>query len=203
MVSGNFRLEPVPGIAFVTRLEAEADRLRAEAKRKLQDGEMAEPHGRYRADAFVKLVESGSAKGKAVRADVVCVWKMDEDRGHLIGGGPVAKATMLELVKQASIKAVLHDGTDITTVAHYGKSMPAHLRTALELGRPPDLDGVTCSCGCGRRYHLEWHHLDPQANGGEWSARNLRPHCWPSHHLDIHGEGSTGKTAGEPERGPP
>jgi hypothetical protein len=45
----------------------------------------------------------------------------------------------------------------------------------------------------GRRHHLEWHHVDPQANGGAWAADNLRPHCWPSHHLDIHGEGNNGK----------
>jgi hypothetical protein len=212
-------LEPRHGIAFVSRLEAEADRLRADAKRKLRDGEVPEPRGRYLADAFVKMLESGGGKGTRVRADVVLVWKLDEDRGHLIGGGPVDKATMFEMARQASIKAVLHDGIEIRTVAHYGPKMPVHLRTALELGKPPDFDGVAC-VGCGRRFHLAWDHIDPQANGGPWSFDNNQPLCWDCHVAKSAADRKAGLWNGlgpkrarkgkhrapqeaEPERGPP
>ncbi|MBV8303678.1 MAG: HNH endonuclease, partial [Acidimicrobiia bacterium] len=59
---------------------------------------------------------------------------------------------------------------------------PAELRTALELGTPPDFDGVTCSVqGCNRRHGLEWDHTDPVANGGPTSYTNLSPKCWPHH----------------------
>jgi hypothetical protein len=84
----------------------------------------------------------------------------------------------------AFIKAVLHDGVAVHSVAHFGRHVPAELRTALELGPPPGFDGVTCAeAGCERRHHLEWDHVNPVANGGETSFDNLRPRCWP-HHRD-------------------
>jgi len=81
------------------------------------------------------------------------------------------------------LKAVIHDGVRIDTVVHYGRHIKAELRTALELGQPPDFDGITCVDGCGRRYNLEWDHVDPVANLGPTSFENLEPRCW-SHHQD-------------------
>src|SRR5205807_10541259 len=79
---------------------------------------------------------------------------------------------------------VLHDWVKTATVAPVGRHIPAELRTALEIGSPPDLDGVTCvEPGCGRRYGLEWDHVDPVANRGPTSRTNLEPRCWP-HHQD-------------------
>ena len=70
----------------------------------------------------------------------------------------------------------------IHTVAHFGRHIPAELRTALELGPPPGFDGVECvEEGCGRRYGLEWDHVDPVANGGPTSYDNLKARCWPHH----------------------
>jgi hypothetical protein len=87
-----------------------------------------------------------------------------------------------ELAKDAFLKAVLHDGVAIHTVAHFGRHIPATLRTALELGAPPDFEGVTCDeVGCDRRHGLEWDHVDPVANGGLTSLENLRPRCGPDH----------------------
>jgi len=71
---------------------------------------------------------------------------------------------------------------NLHTVKHLGRHIPAELRTALELGPLPDLDGVLCSEeGCDRRYGLEWDHDNPLANGGETSYRNLKPRCTPDH----------------------
>ena len=57
---------------------------------------------------------------------------------------------------------------------HYGRSIPAELRTALELGDPERLDGAVCvEDGCDRRYGLEWDHDDPVANDGPTSYENL------------------------------
>ena len=87
-----------------------------------------------------------------------------------------------ELAKDAFLKVVLHDGMNIHTVVHFGRRRPAELNTALELGAPPDFDGVTCAeVGCDRRYGLEWDHVDPVANDGPTSAENLQPRCWPDH----------------------
>jgi hypothetical protein len=80
------------------------------------------------------------------------------------------------------VKAVVHDGVEIKTVRHFGRHIKAELRTALELGGLPELDGVTCcEPGCDRRYHLEWDHVDPVAHRGPTSIDNLRPRCWPHH----------------------
>jgi hypothetical protein len=86
-----------------------------------------------------------------------------------------------ELGEDAFVKAVIHDGTAIDTVVHFGRRIKAELRTALELGAPPDFEGAVCEDGCGRRYGLEWDHTDPVANGGPTSRANLGPRCKPDH----------------------
>jgi hypothetical protein len=66
-------------------------------------------------------------------------------------------------------------------VAHFGRRIKAELRTALELGHPPDFDGAVCADGCGRRYGLEWDHVDPVAHNGATSFDNLEPKCRGDH----------------------
>ena len=80
----------------------------------------------------------------------------------------------------AFVKAVLHDGVDITHVAHYGTKPPAHLLTALRLGHAPGFAGMVCDT-CGAQLYLELDHVNPRANGGAWSMANIRPRCWPCH----------------------
>jgi len=80
------------------------------------------------------------------------------------------------------VKLVTHDGVKIDTVKHLGRHVKAELRMALNLGAPPTFEGVVCrERGCGRRYGLEWDHVDPVANGGTTSEDNLQPLCWPHH----------------------
>ena len=181
-------LTPEVGIPFVNRLEAEADRRYRQGRR---EG-AGEPRAASVADAFAALV-SGQGQGRAGRADLVVVCDLSAYRRghahpgeacHLVGGGPVPVEVARQLSADAFVKAVVHDGVRIDTVAHFGRRLPAELRTALELGAPPDFDGVSCAeAGCERRYHLEWDHVNPVANGGETSFDNLRPRCWP-HHRD-------------------
>ncbi len=71
---------------------------------------------------------------------------------------------------------------DILAVAHYGRHVNAELRNALELGAAPGLEGVSCvDVGCERRYGLEWDHVDPVANNGQTSCKNLVAKCQPHH----------------------
>ena len=102
------------------------------------------------------------------------------------------------------MKVVLHDGVNIHTVVHFGRRRPAELNTALELGAPPDFDGVTCSeLGCDRKYGLEWDHVDPVANDGPTSAENIKPLCWPHHHDKTARDRAAGLLRGKrKERGP-
>jgi 5-methylcytosine-specific restriction endonuclease McrA len=99
---------------------------------------------------------------------------------HIVGGGPIPMSLVRELAKDAFLKAVLHDGVNIHTVAHFGRHRPAVLQTALDLGAAPEFQGVTCA-DCDRRYHLEWDHVDPVANDGPTSLENLEPRCGPCH----------------------
>ena len=99
-----------------------------------------------------------------------------------MGGDPLPGSAVKRSAEDAFVKAVLHDGVRIETVAHFGRHIRAELRTALELGAPPAFDGVECvEAGCGRRYGLEWDHVDPVANRGPTSFENLKARCWPHH----------------------
>jgi hypothetical protein len=186
MVGFAGELPPEVGLPFVNRLDAETDRLRRQARR---DGNR-EAWEAYGADALVKLA-AGAGQGKARSADLVIVCDLRAFRRghahlgepcHLVGGGPVSVALVKELSEDAFLKAVLHDGTRIDTVVHFGRHPKAELRTALELGAVPDFDGVSCvEVGCDRRYHLEWDHVDPRANHGPTSYDNLKARCYPHH----------------------
>ena len=178
-------LAPAQGVALVNRIEAETQRLRRRA-----GAEQREPFEAVAADALMALA-SGEASGPSGRTELVVVcdlraWRRGHTHGdevcHLIGGGPVGVGVAKELTEDAFVKAVIHDGVAIQTVAHFGRHIPAHLRTALELGPVPELEGVTCvEEGCGKRYGIEWDHVDPVANGGLTSFANLAPRCTPDH----------------------
>jgi 5-methylcytosine-specific restriction endonuclease McrA len=187
MVAGHFRLPPRIGVPFVNRLDAEADRLYRAACREQRH----EPHEAHAADALVKLL-SGKGKGWNERADVVLVCSLDAYRRghthgdelcHVIGGGPVPVSVVREAVAHdAFVKAVVLRGVEIHTVAHFGRRVPAEVRTALDLGPAPAFEGAVCvEEGCDRRYGLERDHQDPVANGGPTSFENLKPRCRPCH----------------------
>ena len=186
MVAFAGALPPEMGIPLVNRLDADTDRIRRSARR---EG-TSEPREAHAADAFVKLA-AGAGQGKANSADLVIVCDLRAYRRghahpgeacHIVGGGPLPVSVARELGRDAFLKAVIHDGIAIHTVAHYGRHLKAELRTALELGAPPHLNGVTCTeAGCDRRHGLEWDHLNPKANWGPTSYDNLQPRCWPHH----------------------
>ena len=179
-------LPPEVGVGLVNRLDAEADRIRRAARAAGSE----EPFEAHAADALVRLA-SGNGKGRANRADVVVVVDLhgyrrghthDGEVSHVVGGGPLPVSVVRELAEDAFVKAVVHDGVKIDTVAHLGRHIPAELRTALELGQLPGLDGVRCDePGCDRRYGLQWDHTDPVANGGPTSYGNLTGKCTPHH----------------------
>jgi len=171
------------GLPIVNQIDAETDRLRRD-----RAGGPPEPRAALAADALVAMLE-GQGKVRPRSADLVIVCDFaayhrghahEGEPCHIVGGGPLPVALARRLGQDAFLKAVLRDGVDIHAVKHFGRHISAELRTALELG--PDLDGVTCvEQGCGRRYGLEWDHVNPVANGGTTSYDNLQPRCWPHH----------------------
>jgi len=176
MVRYSGAMTPAEGVAFMHRLDAETDR---EFRKAHKEGRV-EPRECYAADAFARVV-SGQGKGHSVKADVVFVCDVATGRAHIVGGGPVPMSTVRDAAAGAFIKAVLHDGVKVDTIVHYGRtSLPAHLRTVLELGDPPRFDGVRC-VDCGRELGLEVDHRDPVANGGPTCLSNLDPRCRACH----------------------
>jgi hypothetical protein len=167
---------PEAGVPLRRRVEIETDRKWRAARRA---GRRETPE-QLAADAFATVVGNGG-KGHAVRADVVYVCDINAGTAHIIGGGPVPMATVDDTARDAFVKAVLHDGTKIDTIVHYGrKALPALLRTALELGPPPDFDGTHC-VDCGNDLGLQNDHADPVANGGPTCLSNSRWRCFKCH----------------------
>ena len=215
-------LPPELGVPLINRLDAETDRLwqqhRREANRhrgsRAGDRFAAGPvngavtrRSTLAADALVRMFAAGG-KGKAQQADLVIVCDLrayrrgyaeDREACHIIGGGPIPVPVAQELGRDAFLKAVLHDGVAVHTIAHFGRRYPAALRTALMLGPPPNFEGQVCSVpGCGRRYHLEQDHIVPRANGGATSYENLTPRCWPHHREKTEQDRKAGLLGGRP-----
>jgi hypothetical protein len=189
------QLPPEVGIPFQTILDAETDRLwlqaHQNAKRHDEAGATELRRSALAAQAFARMIEHGGGNGKTGRADIVIVCDLQAWRRghahpgepcHIIGGGPIPVTLAKELGRDAFLKAVLHTGTELHTIAHYGRRYPAVLRTALDLGAPPDLNGTVCAApGCDRRYHLQDDHINPVANGGQTTYLNNQKLCPPDH----------------------
>lgn len=99
---------------------------------------------------------------------------------HIVGGGPIPVDLAETLCEDAFVKAALHTGKDIHTIKHFGRHLPAELRTALDLGPVPAFTGRECA-QCGKRWGLEYDHQDPVANHGPTSYDNLQALCWDDH----------------------
>ena len=190
-------LPPEVGLPLVHRLDAETDRIRREARR----AGSTEPRDAHAAEALVRMLE-GNGRGRANRADVVFVvdlraWRRGHahagEVSHVVGGGPLPVSVVRDLASDAFVKAVVHDGVALHTVAHLGRHIPAELRTALDLGPLPELAGVSCTVsGCGRTTGLEWDHIRPNAARGPTSYDNLQPRCWPHHQEKTQRDRSAG-----------
>ena len=189
-------LPPEFGIPFMNVLDAETDRLWLKASqdaKRQNNADVQLPRSALAALAFVRMMENGGGKGKTNRADLVIVcdlqaWRRghthEDEPCHIIGGGPIPVSLAKELGRDAFLKAVLHTGTELHTIAHFGRRYPAVLRTALDLGAPPEFNGNVCAApGCDRTYHLQDDHIDPVANGGLTTYSNRQPLCPLDHRI--------------------
>ncbi|MGI9601432.1 MAG: HNH endonuclease signature motif containing protein, partial [Acidimicrobiales bacterium] len=129
-------------------------------------------------------------------------------RGHTLSGetceitgvGPVPVEVALDFDADPFIKAVIRDGTDVgnpsgslefrlrrnipRTVVHYGRSVPAELRTALEAR------GLQCAVpGCSNDAHLDVDHaVVDYAKGGPLALWNTQYLCRHHHRLKTAGQ---------------
>lgn len=207
MVHIHLALEPHVGGPIVARAEAEAARLakraRSEGERREENAHAAtEPFQCHLADAYAALL-SGSGKGRARRPELVVLvshevakrgWK--DVRGDEVckipGLGPVSPQVAKEIAADAFLTGVVCDGKDLRQLRRWTRSIPAEVAIALELGRPPEFDGVSC-VDCGNRFRTEFDHLEPHVARGPASYDNLDPRCWGCHQAKTDRDRRAGK----------
>ena len=114
-------------------------------------------------------------------------------RCEIDGVGPVPVELVERFLDNAFVKCVITDGTEIRTVAHYGRHIPAELETALNLRDPH------CSVpGCDNVLSVEYTHNDiDHADGGPVAYSNIRRKCGHHHELETnHGHSLTTSSTG-------
>lgn len=145
-----------------------------------------------------------ASKAIASATVVVRVDKTAFDRGETIPGevceiagvGPIPVSVARTLSSDAILKALITDGTDITTISHLGRRIPARLRTALEELYPQ------CAVeGCAVDRHLEIDHKVAVSEGGPTELANLQRLCRHHHDRKTRGHPPTGLPRGRPPDG--
>jgi hypothetical protein len=211
MVNINLRFQPHVGTPIVNRADAEAARLYRAAKK---TGDR-EPFERYLADAYAKML-SGNGKGRTTRPELVVLVSHDvakrgwrDVRGGEVckipGIGPVPPSVAKEIADDAFLTGLFYDGTDLRHFKRWTKNIPIEVQIALELGAPPDFDGVRC-VDCGNRFRNERDHVEPRNAGGPTATDNLKWRCNPCHEEKTARDRTAGKLTRRPpdaERGPP
>jgi 5-methylcytosine-specific restriction endonuclease McrA len=186
MVHIHLALEPHVGTPIVARAEAEAARLGRRAK--VQHKE--EPFERHLADAYAQLL-AGTGTGRARRPELVVLVSHEvTQRGwtdvregetcKIPGVGPVAPKVARDIARDAFLSGVFYDGKDLRNFARWSRTIPIEVAIALELGDPPEFDGICC-VDCGNRFKTEFDHVRPHVAHGPASNGNLKPRCWRCH----------------------
>jgi hypothetical protein len=113
-----------------------------------------------------------------------------------------------EIAQDAFLTGLFYDGTDLRNFKRWTKNVPVPIKTALELGAPPEFDGVKCM-DCGNRFRNERDHVEPRNSGGPTATSNLEWRCDPCHEDKTRRDRAAGKLTPPPpekerdERGPP
>jgi hypothetical protein len=192
MVEGHFRLAPEVGGRFKAAIDSGTQRI-FRARRTTGPHER---HDAYAADVLADLIPGDSMGSTGVGSKTVTNVHVLIDhaalvRGSVVAGetcsipgvGPVDVAWVREMLGDAFVTAVIKKGRDITTVAHFGRHIPAHLRTAMIVG------GRECVvAGCHARGYLEIDHCEiDYANGGPAAWWNLDYGCSAHHRRKTQG----------------
>jgi hypothetical protein len=204
------KLPPTLGRAIANRADAEARRLQRAAR---QEGR-AEPFDRHLADAVGGMLSGADTSAKPRRPELVVLvshgvaqrgWT-DVQKGEVCkipGVGPVAPEAAREIAEDAFLSGVLYDGVDLRQMRRWTRNTPVEVRMALELGEPPEFDGVKC-VDCGNRFRNENDHdLEPHCTGGPASTDNLKPRCWKCHQAKTERDRKAGRLQPGAKRAPP
>jgi hypothetical protein len=178
------RLTPDAGAAVIAMIDARRDRIFADARR----AGLRESSEAYAADALVELTTAGNTTARSGPRAMVHVvvdhaaLANGPGRCEIPGIGPIPRATARALAGDSIVKAVVTRGADIKAVAHLGRTIPARIRTALEIRDP-----VCVVPGCNIRKALEIdHYRIPFADGGLSRLDNLARLCRWHHYQKTH-----------------
>jgi hypothetical protein len=186
---GGLRLEarlcPDDGAKVVAALDGHRRDIFAAARR----AGRREPYEAYAADALVALAESvGEGRKRVpvvqVRVDHAALVRGSVGDGEVCeipGVGPIPVATARALANDCILKVLVTKGVDVVAVAHGGRTIPAPVRSALEVRDPKCVIP-----GCDLRDRLEIDHVVPFVEGGPTSLENLARLCHPHHALKTH-----------------
>jgi len=175
------------------RLLAEIDARCGEMERDARAGGWYEGHDAHRADALVDLTRTaaGGDDRPAGPAAMVHVFVDYEAlvRGHTVEGehceipgiGPIPVSVARRMANDSILKVILTKGIEISAVAHAGRNIRAHQRSALEARDPRCIVP-----GCEMRRGLQIDHLGPYVETRYTSVESLARLCQWHHYLKSH-----------------
>ena len=129
-------------------------------------------------DAGSSALDAGrsTARPVCIRVDAKALrrgYAKEGEMCHIPGVGPIPVATVTRQLSDAYVKVLVTDGVDVTTVCHIGRSVPAHVQSALE-----ERDPQCVVPGCDIAQGLENHHWDvPYAECGTSTLAGLARVC--------------------------
>ena len=196
-VEGRFRLSGAfphdEGMELASAIRSRAVHMADEAT---LSGRPDEPQAALDADALVSLVMgeerrstfAGAEGGRRRSTDIVLHVSLEAlRRGRLEEGeiceipgvGPVSLRAAQHFAGGSTLRSVITDGVDVTTVTHHGRCVPAHVETALEAR-----DRTCVVPDCNVAINLEIDHWQvPFAQGGASELWNLARLCRRHHRL--------------------
>jgi hypothetical protein len=149
-----------------------------------------ESHEAHRVDALVDLARPDSAAPAG--PDSVIHVVVDYDalvRGHTVAGerseipgiGPIPVSVARRMEEDAYLKIILTRGVNVIGVAHGGRTIPAHLRSALEVRDPKCIVPR-----CDVRRNLEIDHRESFGRTRVTRLDELARLCRWHHHMKSH-----------------
>jgi hypothetical protein len=177
------RLTPDELARLMNEVDRRCDEMVVDAIR----GSWFEGRDAHRADALVDLARADSAApaGPGNTVHVVVDYEALV-RGHTVSGerceipgiGPIPVTLARQMSEDAILKVLLTKGVDVVTVAHAGYTVPAHLRSALDVRDPKCIVPR-----CDRRRNLERDHRNAFGRTQVTKLEDLARLCRWHHYL--------------------
>jgi hypothetical protein len=103
------------------------------------------------------------------------------ETSEIAGLGPVPVSVVRDMLNDAFLAVVVTKGRDIVSVAHHGRGLNVHQRTAIEA------QGLRCSnITCNQSVGIQIDHRHPWAKNQITKLDNQDPLCGPCHRRKTH-----------------